>query len=74
MSGVNLFTMTPAAKSHDCLKPPLLTGNRKEDVLLLRRYDKKTLLALCENDKYVFQLCNDDFQLNRIITAPDFLH
>jgi len=72
---LNLFTVPPPTTPiRECIQPPLLTGNKKENIAMLKRFDKKTLLLFCEQDTTIFNLCNEDPQLNRIITAPSFLH
>ena len=48
-----------------------LTHNPCIDITLLRQLNKKTLMAMCENDAYVLNLCNDDAILYKIMTAAD---
>lgn len=48
-----------------------LTGKPNIDLLILRKLNKATLLTLCESDAYVINLCNNDDQLYKIITAPE---
>ncbi len=48
-----------------------LTGKPNIDLLILRKLNKSTLLTLCESDAYVINLCNNDDELYKIITAPD---
>lgn len=47
-----------------------LTGNEQDDINKLRQLDRTTLLKLCENDIYILNLCNNDLELYKIITAP----
>jgi hypothetical protein len=48
---------------------PIMTGRQKKDLKILYTLDKNELLALCENDRYVFNLCNTDPILYDIITT-----
>ena len=48
-----------------------LTGNVAVDLPILRKLSKTALLRLCESDAYVFNLCNNDTTLYKIITTPD---
>lgn len=48
-----------------------LTGEAPIDIDILKKLNKTELLALCENDPYVLNLCNNDLTLFKIITAPD---
>lgn len=44
----------------DKVKLPTMSGEAQEDLKLLHTLNKETLLALCENNTYVFKLCNSD--------------
>jgi len=47
-----------------------LTGRQLEDVKTLSKLDKETLLKLCETNRYVLDLCNDNDSLYKKITTP----
>jgi hypothetical protein len=47
-----------------------LTNNPEVDVPKLLKLDKTTLLSLCETDRYVRDLCNNDIDLYEKITSP----
>jgi hypothetical protein len=50
---------------------PYLSSCNKPDVKTLKNLTKSDLLALCENDTYVFKLCNTTPVLYDIITSPN---
>ena len=61
---MNLFHLPPGPKP---IKYPVMTGNKQEDVKILKRLDREMLLELCEKDVYIFNLCNNNQELYNII-------
>ena len=66
MSFLTTYTIKPTL----AVCQPTLTGNPSQDILILQSYDKHTLLSMCENNPYVFNLCNQTMSLLQTITAP----
>lgn len=52
---------------------PSITGEPQKDLPILLNLSKHELLALCENDTYVFKLCQSNSILYNIITSPKAL-
>jgi hypothetical protein len=63
----DLITIKPTEQE---LNLPMMSGRSNQDVQVLSTLSKKELLALCENDAYVFDLCNKTPILYHIITSP----
>ena len=52
---------------------PYLSCVPQKDVKILSTMSKKELLALCEDDTYVYDLCNKTPALYNIVTSPSSL-
>jgi hypothetical protein len=64
-------SLIPSNKTYENeINLPTISGETKKDLKILYTLNKNELLALCEKDKYVFDLCNNDPFLYQKITAP----
>lgn len=77
---MSAYTRSNLIKNPKCLNTsysdvtsPTLSGEPLNDVETLSTLSKTELLTLCEDNVYVFTLCNAHPKLYNIITSPTLL-